>query len=715
VTTRERLTRVVAIAVGLAAVTALPTPVRGLEQAAPTGVAPVSPDEITVSLAAQSWFVPGTGNARLTVELATTGITALSDRRREGDSPVQFEIEVRAPITSREQLEAFLASTAPSSPGATGGSTSVIVDQRAVVDSVRIDLRDATVRRGQIGLSVVVEPVNDDDDELAMPQQGIHPLVIRVSRDGEVVAEIPTFAERLAWGAREPAAGAVTDLAILGRIDGRPTLRANGATQNDRAVIDELRRVRTVLESVPDLPVTLALRPELTDGLDRSSQIAHRVLREQLGEAIAERHLLSQPYVAMDASSMVAAGLDDVYIDELRRGEDTLADAFPQASAVRSVALVDDALTAAGADLLRDLGVRNVLLVDDAAQAVATRSSAAETAAIDASLGWNVALPGGGTLQAHAVDSALARRVEQGAAEPALAANHLVADLLLRQNAAAAPGAAIDGRALVITTSDTDLPDTDLLTAMATLVDADPRLRFSPLDAALSRAGVHTLSGSPVVIPTATSPSSSLAPLAERLAIATDDVTATGSMLPTGDERLQRWIDLLAIAPSDALDADEQFAYLTTTTDETAALRASVRPPAETTFTLGGRSGDVSLTLRNDASVPLTVVVRMSSPKLLFPEGPVTVELAADEATIVRIPVEARSNNTFPVTVEVLTPWQLLPVTPTVQLTARVTAFTGLGQAATGAAALILATWWMRHWRTNRRRLAPTTRASVGG
>jgi hypothetical protein len=73
------------------------------------------------------------------------------------------------------------------------------------------------------------------------------------------------------------------------------------------------------------------------------------------------------------------------------------------------------------------------------------------------------------------------------------------------------------------------------------------------------------------------------------------------------------------------------------------------------------------------------------------------------------------------VTVELLTPADLAPVTPPVQLTARVTAFTGLGQLATGAAAIILATWWAQHWRTNRRRrlaealaLAPAQHPSRG-
>jgi hypothetical protein len=685
-------------------------------------------------LADQSWFIPGKGNAELVVELDTTGIPAPKKRKKSGDDDdalVQIEIEARSPISTRAQLDAFVATitnpiTFPPPDPTTGGT--VIIDNRSIVDSVRVDLRDTTFRDGRVSLRLIVEPVDDDDDELAMPQQGIHPIVIRVLRGDDVVAQIPTFVERLAWGTSEPPVVGVTDLAVMGRVDARPTLRPSGVTVNDPVVVDEFRRIRQLLTDLPTLPITLGLRPELVEGLDRSTRIADRTLLEQLAAALGERHLMSQSFVGMDPSAIVAVDLDDVYVDELRRGEDTLADAFPRSPTVRTVAIVDAPLTSPGADLLRDLGVRHLLLLDDAAElsgapttaATATSTTATagtETAAPagDASLASEIVLPGGGTLQAHTIDMDLASRIVEGVDDPALFANHTVAGLLLRQRELSAFGVGVDGRSFVVTTPDGTLPDASPLAALAALVDDDPRLRLAPLDVVLGRTDVRSESGDPVRIATASAPATDLSELASALAFADDEITTTGSMLPRRDERHQRWRNLLQIAPSDALTVEERAAYIDTTTNETAALRAAVVPPPETTFTLGGRSGDVTLSLRNDADVALRVIVRMSSPKLLFPEGPADVELAPSATTIVRIPVEARSNNTFPVTVEVLTPWQLAPVTPPVQLTARVTAYTGLGQVVTGAGALILATWWVRHWRTNRRRRLVTSGAVSGG
>lgn len=669
--------------------------------------------EIDVALDGQTWFLPGNGNAELTVRLATTGIQeprTKSADRANGD--VQIEIEAHDPIATRSQMDAFIAGVAAPSIGTaepSDDSDTVIVDEQSVVDTVRVDLRDTEMDDGRITVRVVVEPQDDDPDQLAMPQQGIHPLIISVLRDGEAVSRIATFVERLPWGTTEPEADGVMELAVMGEVDGRPSLRPNGRTQSDPAVIDELQRIRETLDQLPEVPVTLGLRPELLEGLDRSGVVSNRTLVRELAAAVGERHLLSQPFVGTDPSSMVAVGLADAYVDELRRGEDTLGDLFPRAAIVRSASTVDTPLTDLGADLLRDLGVRNVVLSGDAAPS--SDDAGSDAPDTDASRATDIALPGGGTLHAHVVDAELSAMLADETSTVSLIANHVIARILLWQHEIVAEGGSLDGRSLVLTDADGRLPDADVLAALVRHVERDTRVEFASLDAALGRTDVRTNGGTPLLTPTAMGPATDLTDLAGRLFVGEQDVASTGSMLPRGDDRLTRWNDLLAIAPSDGLTVEERDAYFSTVAAETSALRGAVVPPIETTFTLGGRSGDVSLSLRNDADVALKVVVRMASPKLLFPEGPATVELAPQTTTIVRIPVEARSNNTFPVTVEVLTPSQLLPVTAPVQLTARVTAFTGLGQVVTGAAVLILATWWIRHWRTNRRRRLATTGA----
>jgi hypothetical protein len=52
----------------------------------------------------------------------------------------------------------------------------------------------------------------------------------------------------------------------------------------------------------------------------------------------------------------------------------------------------------------------------------------------------------------------------------------------------------------------------------------------------------------------------------------------------------------------------------------------------------------------------------------------------------------------------VYTPGADVFLVPEVVLTARVTSFAGAGQLVTGAALLLVLTWWVRHWRQARRK-----------
>jgi hypothetical protein len=67
------------------------------------------------------------------------------------------------------------------------------------------------------------------------------------------------------------------------------------------------------------------------------------------------------------------------------------------------------------------------------------------------------------------------------------------------------------------------------------------------------------------------------------------------------------------------------------------------------------------------------------------------------------IAVKARSNGTFPLTVQVLTPSGDTAVAPMTELTVQATTLSGFGVVLTVGALLVLATWWVRHIRRGRR------------
>jgi hypothetical protein len=174
-------------------------------------------------------------------------------------------------------------------------------------------------------------------------------------------------------------------------------------------------------------------------------------------------------------------------------------------------------------------------------------------------------------------------------------------------------------------------------------------------------------------------------------------------MLPTDDPRPPRWRTELEALISTGIDDAEVTRRLDRMERELTTIEQAIRPPAPFTFTLAGEASTITLRFGNTSATPLRIGVRVSGPsRLAFPQPDTEVTLEPGLITDVTIPIEARSNGTSEVLVEVHTPSGAVIGEPIV-LTARVNALSGLGQLLTGAALLVLATWWFSHFRRTRR------------
>ena len=125
----------------------------------------------------------------------------------------------------------------------------------------------------------------------------------------------------------------------------------------------------------------------------------------------------------------------------------------------------------------------------------------------------------------------------------------------------------------------------------------------------------------------------------------------------------------------------------------------SASGPSQLTIT--GTTTELPITLSNTSDDPLNVIVRVRSPKLTSPEQPPYTVLPGQEQ-VVMIPVTARSNGTFTLEVDVLSPDHQRLADPLV-MKATVRRVAGLSQVVTAGAVLVLATWWFSHLRRNRR------------
>lgn len=125
-------------------------------------------------------------------------------------------------------------------------------------------------------------------------------------------------------------------------------------------------------------------------------------------------------------------------------------------------------------------------------------------------------------------------------------------------------------------------------------------------------------------------------------------------------------------------------------------------------MTLTARTGTVPITITKTSDVPLTVSVRLESPKLEFPDGAVVRRTLEDETTRLDVRVRTLASGAFPLDVELRSPDGSLLVAET-RYTVQSTAVSGVGLVLSVGAGLFLAAWWGAHWRRTRRsrRLIP--------
>jgi hypothetical protein len=377
----------------------------------------------------------------------------------------------------------------------------------------------------------------------------------------------------------------------------------------------------------------------------------------------------------------------------------------------RDVYVAAAPLSASGAQALRDLGTRIVVMTAD---------TFADTVgpAVDAPTDQfaEIALPDGGALPLIVVDPIGEQLTPAGAA--AELADLTAVEWAVRTITSMLVGdeerdTAAGQRSRLLATPDLAAPDVELLDALETLVETTPDVRMTPTSSLTGVTDVATDGGRPLSIELPAVAGPSIEARVQMLNGTKLVIANASSMLSPEDPRPPDWTaridELVASGYPDAYVEAEAAAIRR----EAEELLGAIVAPEPFTFTLTGRSGDIEMRIGNLADEPLAVKLRMSSPKLTFPSGDQLVELRPNSETSVVVPVRALANGTSSVTVEILTPVDQ-PITDPVTLTSRVNALTGLGQVLTGGLILVLLTWWFNHWRARRREAAASGDGTSG-
>lgn len=631
----------------------------------------------------QNFDVAADGTLAFELQLPVSALT---------DPTAHLVVTAHRPIDTRVEVAEALAGDLTRS--ADSVDLDVAPQPRTGPDSVRV--------------AIPIERSTRTPAALQLSRPGLYPVVVELRSGSEVTAELLTFVHRLP-DADEPDE---QPLLVAVAMSTRRPVRYDEPTDaaqlddNDRA---ELGRLADTLE-VAAVPVAVEISPAVAETLVATDDPDDAALTARLTAALATQEVLAAPQWPLDPSAAAAEGSDTLFRDWLRAGEDTLA-AFADTTPSRAIGIADGPLSAAGGALLREVGGRMLVLPVDQYDAI-PESIGAYT---DSTQLVQLEVSPGTTVDAAVVDRVTDDLLLRPTTTPLLAAIHLVADLAAAREEIEDGGGLPSRHGLVLATPDIGIVPADLFGPLSSIIATTPTLRPVTLEELSLRVDRLLIDGTEVVVPLPDTVTTSIRARTDLGAALALESISTSSMFPADDPRNVRWQRLIELLPSSAL-TDQQADYIAAELRaEFAEVRESVGVPDGFSFTLTGRRTDVPVKLFNGSDGPLTVVVRLSSTKLLFPSGDVTVTLPPGEYTDVLVPIEARSNGKFPVTLEVLTPIGGSRLAAPIPLAARVNALSGLANLLTGTLLLVLITWWVRHVRRQRRIRFGQRHPSTGG
>lgn len=645
-------------------------------------------DDVTMTLQMQPFVLdPGeTWTATYTVEgdlgLGATPTTSTTTTTTTAPTPTTVApassptVEMR--VSAHRRVEDPVAMDA-----ALDGDVEAIVTRVTVPASVAPSADGSTV-----SVSVPTTSDPDDDDALVLSRPGLYPLTVELVVDGDVAATHSTFVERLAAVPDDDAMP--VSLAVVAAVEDPGPAADATRTDEARAAIGEL------IPSARALDGTLSVRlpPSVVETLPASA-------RTELADALAGAEVLAAPRLALDPSSAVAANESDAFSAELRAGEDVLGAALPSSPPLRSAWLAaPTGLSAPAAAMLREPLGFDLLVF---AQETYNDLEGGIGGFHDPTLTFDVDLGDGNTLPAFVV-SPLSRWLDAGVLarsdmSPTDGAVALLAELLVWRRTF---GTDLQ-RSAVLELPTGGAADPAILSALTQLVDATPDVDLATLSALPALTDAMEIPGrGPEVATLPAQAGIDLTARVERISLAKLYTEGAGSML-VDQARAAAWDAELDALLSTKLDDEYVNAEIERISGEAREIYDRVEAPQPFAFTLTGRTSTLRLNLTNTGDDDLRVVVHPTSPKLTFPNGDVPQTLAANDVTEVVLEVEARTNGTSSISIEVLTPVHSLNVEGPIVLTARVNALSGLGQVVTGGALLVLLSWWYGHFRRRRR------------
>lgn len=544
---------------------------------------------------------------------------------------------------------------------------------------------------------------------------GVYPLEVQLV-EADLGTPLDSFTTHLIYTASAQGTVAL-GVGLVLPIGTAPALSPSGRSAISSAQLDSVRSLASTLTAYADVPVTLALYPQLLAALGLERAKPGRQVLAQLERMIKRRsaarslELLGTPFSDVDPRSLATAGLGRELSVQLERATEVFTGMLgirPRASPF----VVPTPVGSKTLELLGHDGATRLVLPESNVSIQVTSTMTAPFNLLSPSstakaASKSKALEARGTaIEAFVSDRVLASRITTFPGDPELDAADLLAELT--QIYFDAPNASQDrGVVVAPATWGGKRVIAPLLEGLA----SSNVLRAVTLDQLFASVQVGA-DGSPstasLIAPRSLPPTTASARALER---SQESLGAVASVLlpssATTTSELTGLAESILIGESNDLSTSQRSSYLGSPGAELRKISASLSLGGSRSVTLTAANGRVPVTINSTFPVPLRLVLGLSSDEIEMRGPPLALTVVRSRPTYVE--VTTRSSGRFTMRVEVRSPLgdQVLLQGPYVLTSTAVSLEAILISV---AAALVLGLWWARSAARRRRAKMPARR-----
>lgn len=545
---------------------------------------------------------------------------------------------------------------------------------------------------GLVEIRIDVRSTRAADDRVLLPENGSYPVAIEVrSKDGSELASTVVHLNHLAEPVEDP-----LRVGVLVRADGEDApFGPDGQAAVTDADVASVQHLGDILATSPNTALSVSINPALVTAMSSSGRVDDAETIDRVRTALTGREVLRRPWAEVNSDAW--ATVDGALATQATAGGDALASnlAPPTESRIWGP---DPTLSTRAVQVLDTADIDRLLV--RAEQLEAARAPRGTSGLVRP---FAVSTGGSTTATAMSFDDTVQAILADPALPPGLAAHRALTLLFaISASTSASSSASSDAMARAIAV---DLgPDIPVATATAFLAPMSDTATPAPLRPAtfaeifdsvapttVRTAGKDTPWTRTLVTPTGTPSVSELAALLKQ---ANDRSPGFASMLPVGAQRAAQTTNTLLLSQDRRLARAEATARVARINDEVSAVFAALRTESRS-LTVTSRRTTIYLRVQNDTDTAYRARLRLTSPRLRFPQGSDTVVDLDPGLNRLAVPIDVRSSGQFLLRVELLTPDGSLTISTSRQRI-RSTTFSGVGLVLSGGALLVLLVWWFR-------------------